>query len=63
MWGTLVFPGAPCHLMIFSTRDFGREFLYPQMLDILNSCDRDPQQEISKAWNSSKISWRLLLGK
>ena len=36
MWGTLVFPRPPRHLMMFSTRKFGREFLYPQLHHVMD---------------------------
>ena len=34
--GILFFPGPPCHLMIVSTRNFGREFLYPQLHHVMD---------------------------
>ena len=36
MWGTLFFPGPPRHLMIFSIREFGREFLDPQLHHVMD---------------------------
>ena len=36
MWGTLVFPGPLRHLMIFSTREFGREFVDPQLHHVMD---------------------------
>ena len=34
--GLLFFPGLPSHLMIFSTRKFGIEFLYPQLHHVMD---------------------------
>ena len=32
----MFFPGPPRHLMIFSTRELGREFLYPQLHHVMD---------------------------
>ena len=35
MWGTLVLPGPPRHLIIVNTREFGREFPDPQLHHVM----------------------------